>query len=38
VGVTTAIFEQTGISPMERAEQIPVSGFVALANALDAAK
>ncbi len=38
VGVTNQIFEQTGISPMERAEQIPVSGFVALANALDAAK
>jgi len=38
VGVTSEIFEQTGISPMERAEQIPVTGFVALANALDAAK
>ncbi|MEH6727006.1 MAG: 16S rRNA (adenine(1518)-N(6)/adenine(1519)-N(6))-dimethyltransferase RsmA [Hyphomicrobiales bacterium] len=38
VGVTNQIFEQTGISPMERAEQIPVSGFVALANALDAVK
>jgi 16S rRNA (adenine1518-N6/adenine1519-N6)-dimethyltransferase len=37
LGVTAAIFEKTGISPMERAEQIPVSGFVALANALDAA-
>lgn len=36
VGITNQIFDDTGISPMERAEQIPVSGFVALANALDA--
>lgn len=38
VGVTSEIFDQTGISPMERAEQISVTGFVALANALDATK
>lgn len=37
VGITNQIFDLTGISPMERAEQVPVSGFVALANALDAA-
>lgn len=35
LGVTADIFEQTGIAPTERAEQVPVEGFVALANAFD---
>jgi 16S rRNA (adenine1518-N6/adenine1519-N6)-dimethyltransferase len=30
----TAMIEQAGLSPTARAEEIPVSGFVALANAL----
>ncbi|MEP4431341.1 MAG: rRNA adenine dimethyltransferase family protein, partial [Hyphomicrobiales bacterium] len=36
LGVTAEIFEQTGIAPTDRAEQVPVEGFVALANAFDA--
>lgn len=35
LGATAELFEQTGIAPTERAEQIPVEGFVALANAFD---
>tara|TARA_R110000868_G_scaffold4656_10_gene28984 strand:+ start:211 stop:1059 length:849 start_codon:yes stop_codon:yes gene_type:complete len=36
LGISSRIFEETGILETERAEQIPVSGFVALANAYDA--
>lgn len=35
LGITSRIFDETGIPPTERAEQIPVGGFVALANACD---
>ena len=35
LGAGPEIFEMTGIEPTERAERIPVEGFVALANALD---
>lgn len=38
LGVTPELFEQIGIKPTERAEQVPIEGFVALANALDAVK
>lgn len=36
LGATTELFEQTGIAPTERAEQVPVKGFVAIANAIEA--
>lgn len=35
LGVTAQVFDQTGILPTERAEQVPVEGFVALANAFE---
>ncbi len=35
LGVGAELFDMTGIEPTERAERVPVEGFIALANALD---
>ncbi|MDJ0930834.1 16S rRNA (adenine(1518)-N(6)/adenine(1519)-N(6))-dimethyltransferase RsmA [Breoghania sp.] len=37
-GETSALIEKAGLKPTARAEEIPVEGFVALANAFDVAK